>query len=152
MIWRLVAIVAILGIVGGCARISASPLNPFNWFGRDRQVTEVVVRPAVETDPRPLVDQVLAVRVERAAGGAILHATGLPPRQGYHDAGLLVEVDAGPGVLSYQFRLAPPLTPTRVSTQASREVEVATFLSDQTLAGVREIRVLGARSSRAVRR
>lgn len=143
-----------LGAAGlaGCARISQSRFNPFNWFGRDRRVEEEVQAIAqVDADPRLLVDQVISIEVEQAPGGGILYATGLTPRQGYWDAELLLAPSAD-DLIVYQFRVFPPTEVTRVSTQASREVTAAVFLTDQTLIGVREIRVLGARASRAVSR
>lgn len=136
--------------VAGCGRIRESRFNPFNWFGRDRNTT-VVVGERADIDPRPLVDQVLSMSVEQAQGGAIIRATGLPPTQGYWDAELLDDSRTA-GVLTYQFRLQRPLTPQRTSTTWSREVEVATFVTDQELQGIREIQVLGARASRAARR
>lgn len=146
---QIVIVIALLGVLGGCSRISESRLNPFNWFGRDRAVEVQAVD--VVTDPRPLVAQVINVSIERAPGGAILRAVGLPPRQGYW-APELIETGRANGVVAFHFRLAEPPAPTRVSTQVSREVVVATFLTDQDLAGVREIQVIGSQASRAVRR
>ena len=54
--------------------------------------------------------------------------------------------------LVYEFRAAPPFQSTPVSSERSRQIVAATFLSDQDLAGTREVRVLGARSSRSARR
>ena len=146
---QIVIVIALLGVLGGCSRISESRLNPFNWFGRDRAVEVQAVETI--TDPRPLVSQVTNVSIERAPGGAILRAVGLPPRQGYWSPAL-IESGRGNGVVAFHFRLAEPPAPTRVSTQVSREVVVATYLTDQELAGVREIQVIGAQASRAVRR
>ena len=146
---QIVIVIALLGVLGGCSRISESRLNPFNWFGRDRAVEVQAV--GVVTEPRPLVAQVINVSIERAPGGAILRAVGLPPRQG-HWAPELIETGRANGVVAFHFRLAEPPAPTRVSTQVSREVVVATFLTDQDLAGVREIQVIGSQASRAVRR
>ncbi|MEM9975308.1 MAG: hypothetical protein AAF771_14110 [Pseudomonadota bacterium] len=139
-----------LVVLSGCARVAESRLNPFNWFGRgDAEVT--VTRVEVIEDPRPLVAEVSGVSIDRVPGGAILRAVGLPPTQGYF-AGALVAEAAGPGILSYTFRAVPPDEASRVSTVPSREVVVALFLSDQTLAGVRQIQVVGATNARAVRR
>ncbi len=151
MAQRAVLILTVLALVAGCGRVADSRLNPFNWFGGDREERISVPAEVVARDPRPLVAQVTAISVEQAPGGAILRATGLPPRQGHWDGALLQE-PTDPDVLSFQFRLSPPAGATRVSTAASREVVVAVFLSDQTLAPVREIRVLGSESSRSVRR
>ncbi len=146
---RIVLALGLVAIVAGCATVRESRINPFNWFGQDEEVTPVETR--VITDPRPLVAQIASVTIDPAPGGAILRVVGLPERQGYF-AGALVRQPAGPGVLGYSFRVVPPPEATRVSTAVSREIVVAVFLSDQTLAGVRQIQVSGATNTRAVRR
>ena len=151
---RLVLAALILASVASCARISESRLNPFNWFGRDRGV-ETAEPIEIETvrDPRPLVEEVVSVSLDRAPGGAILRAVGVPATQGHWAAELVLDdVRSTPDRLIYQFRAAPPLDPAPVSTDASRQVVVATFLTDGRLARIREVQVLGAQSSRAVRR
>lgn len=139
-------------VLSGCARVSESRLNPFNWFGSDSEEQTVA---AVEerADPRPLVADVTSLAVERTPTGAIIRATGLPPQQGWYGAALVPDTD-GPvdGVLSYRFRAVPPFTPTRVSTVRSRELSVAVSISQITLAETRVIRVIGARNVRTVRR
>ncbi len=148
---RALLLIMVLATAAGCGRIAESRLNPFNWFGGDREIQTTAPEVRVAVDPRPLVDQVVSVSIEQAPGGAILRAIGLPPTQGHWGAALVPD-NARPGILVYQFRLVPPPTRTRVSTPQSRQVIVAAFVSDQTLAGIREIQVLGAQSSRAVRR
>ena len=149
MIARGIALVAVLATVAGCARVAESRFNPFNWFGNDREITTTA--PEVIADPRPLVAQVSSITIDPAPGGAILRAVGLPPRQGHFEGDLVVQ-PATAGVLAFQFRVVPPFEPTRVSTDRSRELVVARFLSDQTLQGIREIQVFGAENARAVRR
>ncbi len=152
MAGRAILITTILVALAGCAQVEQSALNPFNWFGQSEPAPAVGPQGSGAFDPRPLVSQVTSLSIERMPGGAILRAVGLPPTQGYWD-GELVEVNGtNPAVLTYRFRVAPPPAPTRTSTQASREIVVATFISDQTLATTREIQVLGAQSSRSVRR
>lgn len=154
----LLALLALTLTLSACGGIRESRLNPFNWFGRSeaRQVSEVD-RFQVQADPRPLVDQVTAMEVERLPGGAILRATGLPPAQGFWDAELVPyrgttgnPVDAG--VLVYDFRLAPPPYRTRIGTPFSREIEVATYLTENDLAGIRRIVIRGMRTERSVAR
>ncbi len=143
----------IVAMIAGCARVSESRLNPFNWFGRaDREAVVVVVDPYADT--RPLVGQVVAMNVERIPGGAIVRATGLPPRQGFYDGELVPLNDEEPedGILTFEFRAAAPEFQTRVSTQQSREVVVGRFVSDQTLDGVRAIRVVGLANALVSRR
>jgi len=138
--------------LASCGTIRDSRINPFNWFGRDRAVA--VVTPDATPRTAPLAPQVLSLRVDRLPGGAIVTAVALPPTQGFWDAELVALNDGRPerGVLRYEFRLKPPPSPQRVSTQVSREVVVATSLTDQQLAGVGTIEVIGATNRRSVRR
>lgn len=146
---RFVLVMGLAAIVSGCAQVRESRVNPFNWFGQDEEVT--VVEPVVVGDPRPLVSQIASVSTDTAPGGVILRVVGVSDQQGYF-AGALLPQPSAPGVLAYTFRVVPPPTATRVSTQASREIVLAVFLSDQSLAGVRQIQVSGATNTRAVRR
>ena len=146
---RIIVLFALVTLTTGCAQFSESRVNPFNWFGDDEEVTPVttVTVPA----PRPLLDELSSLSLDPVPGGVILRVVGLPEQQGYF-AGALVRETTEAGLLSYAFRVIPPAEPTRVSTEVSREVVVALFLSDQTLAGVRQIQVRGANNARAVRR
>ena len=134
---------------------SGGNLNPLNWFRSDagEETVETVnfERPA---DQRPLVAEVTALVIEPMPGGAIVRATGLPPEQGWHTAELVRETGDEPveSVLTFAFRAIPPVARTRVSTQQSRELTVALYLSDFDLANVRQIRVVGARNARVARR
>ena len=152
MLGRLIMTLVLVAAVAGCARVSESRLNPLNWFGRSEQSTAYTRNPAA--DPRPLIAQIVELRVEQVPGGAIVRATGLPSRQGYYDAALVPLNDEKPvdGVLSYQFRVSAPFQPTRVGTPQSREVLVGRYVSTQTLDGVRQIRVSGSANALAVRR
>ena len=140
--------------LAGCG-FGQSRLNPLNWFGGDEE-SETVADVAIpdDADRRPLMPVISSLTLERTPGGVIVRATGLPPVQGWHDAALVSDTRGRPegGVLTFAFRARPPLTPTRVSTEQSREVVVARFVSDITLAGTREIRVVGAVNTRSVRR
>ncbi len=153
MIGRLILALTLLGVLAGCARVAESRFNPFNWFGRSQEV-QTVAPGEIPQDPRPLVDQVTELVIERVPGGAIVRARGLPQTQGYYDGALVSETRNAPvdGVLTYQFRVVPPAEPQRVSTPRSREIVVARFLSDQALQGVRSIRVEAASNARAARR
>ena len=139
-------------VLSGCARVSESRLNPFNWFGGSSE-EESVAAAEEPSDPRPLVADVTSLVVEQIPTGAIIRATGVPPQQGWHGGELVPDTD-GPvdGVLSYRFRAVPPFEPTRVSTVRSRELSVAVSISQIMLADTRVIRVIGARNVRTVRR
>lgn len=141
-----------LGLLAGCGAVSDSRLNPLNWFGRSEKVEPVITE--VAGDPRPLVTQIIDLRLERVPGGAIIRATGLPERQGFFD-GELVAANRGvpeDGILGYQFRVSAPEGATAPGTPQSREMIVGLFVSDQTLAGVRRIQVNAAQNALAVSR
>ena len=139
-------------VLGACARVGESRLNPLNWFGRDSN-EETIVAVTEDADPRPLVSQVTSLAVERTPTGAIIRATGLPPTQGWYAGALVPETD-GPvgGVLAYRFRAVPPDSQTRVSTVQSRELTVGVSISAPVLAQTRVVQVIGARNVRSVRR
>ncbi|MDQ7080625.1 MAG: hypothetical protein Q9M41_08175 [Paracoccaceae bacterium] len=143
---RLIAAIAVLGLLAGCG----GKLNPKNWFGRSKQ-EQMQTKPK---DPHQLVARIVSLRVDRTPGGAIIRAVGLPERQGYFEATLKPLNDEKPvkGVLTYEFRLLPPEGPTDIGPSHSREVLVGRFVSKQTLQGVRVIKVVGQNNRRSVRR
>lgn len=150
----LLAALSVVVLVGACGTVRESRLNPFNWFGGS---TEATMTPAPQSgdaqDRRPLVEQVTGLVVEAIPGGAIVRATGLPPTQGYW-SGKLVEdkVASTPQNLVFRFVLLPPPAQSPVSTVASREVRVATYLSDIRLAQLRQVTVTAANNARSSRR
>lgn len=152
-VWILIASVFVMTLAS-CS--SGSRLNPRNWFGSSEQVSNPDIRRAsiAAQDTRPMVNQITGFAVEQVPGGAILRVTGLPIRQGYFDGELVPVADERPidGVLSYQFRINPPLSNTPQGPQPAREVVVARFVSDQTLAGVRSVQVVAAQNALASRR
>lgn len=156
MVRQAVGIVLICGLVTGCARVSESRLNPLNWFGRSTPAPTVSLPgTGAIIDDRPLIETITALEIERTPGGAIIRAAGVAPVQGWYGAELTPENrDAEPvdGVVTFFFRALPPLDPTRVSTPASRELVVATYLTDAALEGVREIRVVAQTNARVARR
>ncbi|MDD9923054.1 MAG: hypothetical protein OXQ92_12355 [Boseongicola sp.] len=148
--------VAVLAVVGlsGCGDRGFS-LNPFSWFGSETEVETLdEINLQTYVDDRPLIENVTSLTIDRTPGGAIIRATGLPPTQGWHTAALVSDTEGEPvnGVLSYTFRAVPPENTERVSTVQSREITTGKFVSDIVLANVREIRVIGARNIRSIRR
>ena len=132
-------------------------LNPMNWFSggkNDGVILEPLGGYGDSEDRRALIPQVTEFKVFRNSGGAILQVTGLPARQGYWSAELVAENDERPvnGVLTYTFRISEPLENTPQGSPYSREIIVAHFVSDTKLAGVRQIRVVGANNSMTARR
>jgi len=99
-----------------------------------------------------MVETVLSMTVEPMPGGAIVRARGQTPTQGWWQAELVpLDLDDA-GSLVYEFRLQAPLGQTAVNTPQSRQVDVAVFVSDIRLDGVREIVVQGANNARSARR
>lgn len=143
---RALILVTVLGLaLTGCGK---SRLNPVNWFPK-RQSGEAVALYTPPVDSRGLVDRVLTMKIDPSTGGVILRATGLPPVQGYYDASL-VKVDDPKGNgnrLIYEFRIKPPATPTATGTEPSREVTVATAISNYALQGITSIEVRGAQNA-----
>lgn len=155
-------------VLGGCASLRESRVNPFNWFGRAAPV-------AVTTDAtgaaNPLIParrasffrgdeaaapagapvmQIADLAVERRPGGAIVRATGVAERLGPWDVRLEPVGEAVGGVLSFELRARLQSNP--VGTEHARTLTAAVDLSDQQLAGVTQIRVIGATNALAVRR
>lgn len=137
--------------LAGCGGLRQSKLNPFNWFKKSEQ-RETIVLPDEKADARPLVDTVLSMAVEPIPGGAVVRARGVTPTQGWWDAELVAQDLDENGVLVYEFRLLPPTKRADVSTQQSREIDVAIYISDVKLENVREIVVQGATNARVSRR
>ncbi len=148
---RPVLALCLSALIAGCGGFRDSRLNPANWFGRS-EPRETIVLPDERSDLRPLVESVLSMTVEPMPGGAIIRARGQTPTQGWWQAELVpLDIDDS-GSLVYEFRLLPPLEATAVSTAQSRQVDVAIFVSDIRLDGVREIVVQGASNARSARR
>ena len=142
--------VALCLALAGCGAVRESRLNPFNWFKRSEARAAVLVE--APGDARPLVETVLTMTVEPIPGGAIVRATGLPPTQGWWQADLVaVPVDEN-GTLVYEFRLLPPGDRAATGAPRTREVEVATYISDAKLELIREIVVQGATNARSATR
>ena len=150
----LLATLALVVLLGACGSAPKKWYNPFGWFGGSREASasqRVAASVGTPSDPRPLVDQILSMTVERYSGGAIVRATGLPPTQGFW-AGELIAQPVVDGRLEFRFVLLPPPVTSRVSTAVSREVTAAASVSEIKLQGVREIIVTGAQNARSSRR
>ncbi len=157
MMYRpLLAGMALVLALGGCASIRDSRVNPFNWFGQSSEVATLTPDGGWTTqlDNRALAAEISDMAVERYPGGAIIRAAGIMPTQGWWDAELVAQNEGRPldGVLTYEFRVAAPRTQTRVSTPQSRTVSAGLRITDRRLDGVRTIVVRGAQNARSVRR
>ncbi|MDV7141592.1 hypothetical protein R3X27_02745 [Tropicimonas sp. TH_r6] len=142
-------------VLAGCQ----SRYNPGNWGWFSNSTGEPSLAPnkgyPIDADPRPLVSQVVSMQVDQVPGGAVVTAVGLPPRQGYWGADLIstYKSEAGriapkDGVIQLEFRVVPPKRQTNAVNQASRELSAGAFISDQSLRGVRQIRVIGQNNQR----
>ncbi|TCL09538.1 hypothetical protein BXY66_1589 [Shimia isoporae] len=152
-------------------------LNPFNWFGSDREVQ--AVKDAVEAGeanplvpnssntnkgifskkPAPvyagtLIAQVKSVQVLRVTEGALIEAVGVSNVHGVHSLKLDPQNDGKPvnGVLTYSFLAVHPKGGFTGGPEQSREVTVAHVVTSAQLSGVRTIRVVAAQNARETRR
>lgn len=145
----LMALLLVAGLTG-----CGSRLNPFNWFGGDREERVQIDESGTDgpVDARGLVAEVIDLDVDAMPSGAIIRAVGLAPRQGYWEADLVL-VSQEDRELVYEFRVYEPLDPnTRVGPPRSREIVAGTVLSRQDLAGIRSIVVLAQQNRRSVSR
>jgi hypothetical protein len=147
----IITVLVLATALGGCAKVQQSRLNPFNWFGRSTEVvnTMLYVSP---TDKRPLIAEVVVLKVEPYPGGAIVRATGVPPTQGYWDAELVALPVDDQGRLVFEFRIFPPAIPAATGSAYSRQITVAATVSDFKLQGVTSIVVQGSGNAMAARR
>ncbi|MEO0861695.1 MAG: hypothetical protein AAFY65_13870 [Pseudomonadota bacterium] len=140
---------ALVVAVAGCGGVEGSRLNPLNWFGASS--SDPISR-AQAAPTRPVIDQVLSLKVDPTPNGAIISTVGLPPTQGFWEAELARLPTDDPSVLLFEFRILPPLERLPAGTQPSREVLAGTRVSTRDLEGIRTISVQGAQNRRSVRR
>ncbi len=158
--------------LAGCSGWRDSRVNPGNWFGNSRAEARTQSDVAAQTNPLipeqtsifqrgkkeevylgTPVDQIVDFSIERTSSGAIVKATGQTLRQGAYDVRLTSDTEGDPvdGVLTLEMRaLQPENTPQ--GPEQVRHVTAGYFVSNQDLAQVRTIRVLGDRNARASNR
>ena len=154
--------------LSACGRVRDSAINPFNWFGGSETVetTAEEVNPLIPQEResllrRPeaeyagtLVADLTTLKIERVAGGAIIRVKGIASTQGAFDVRMEPEnEDQEPvkGVLTYTLLAVQP-PGFRQGPARSREITAAVFRTDQELANVRTIRVIGANKTLQSRR
>lgn len=145
---RAVILVSVIVSLAACE----SRINPFNWFGGERE-QRITVDPTAtgggeDVDGRLLAAEITQLSVEQSTSGAIVRATGVTPAQGYFDAELVL-VEATETTLVYEFRVAPPLDQ---GTAGLQTIAVATDLTVGELAGIRNITVISQNNRRSVGR
>lgn len=139
-------------VVTGCATVRESRLNPFNWFGRSQEQRAVAQAAAQVDGGRVQVDQVIALTVEPATGGAIVRAVGVPETQGWYKAELIREETEKEGEAVFRFVVKKPEGAVLTGTPMSREITAATFLTNFQLESIRTVTVTGAKNARSTRR
>ena len=155
-------------VLSACGRVRDSAVNPFNWFGS----SETVETDAEEVNPLSpvkknsildreegpyagtLVADLTTLKIERVSGGAIIRVKGIASTQGAFDVRMQPENDDHEpvkGVLTYTLLAVQP-PGFRQGPAQSREITAAVFRTDQELANVRTIRVVGANKTLQSRR
>jgi hypothetical protein len=148
---RALVLLAVLALT--LAACGQSRLNPMSWFSRSAAEPTLGPMRATE-DRRPLVPNVTALTIDRTSTGAIVRAEALMPVAGWWDPELVPENNGRPldGVLTYRFVAARPRAPVTVASPGPRTLTAGATLSIFDLEVVREVVVVGAETTRRVRR
>jgi hypothetical protein len=133
------------------AACGESRLNPFNWFGGEREERITVTEVERPSDPRPLVAEITGLAIEPTTSGAILTATALTETSGHWRPGLVL-VGIEDGAATYEFRAARPPEGASQGTGRSREIVAAVALGPDELQGLRSITVIARTNRRSVER
>lgn len=120
-------------------------------FGTRRQEQETVV-PVKPVDSRAFVPVLKSAKLDRTKGGSILRVEGQMDRVGYYDLELVLVEDGSASTLTYEVRAAAPRIGYGVTTERSRDVDVATFVNDSFVPSARTIVVKGLRNTLTLRR
>lgn len=154
-------------LLSACASVSESRFNPLNWFGRSQPVAAdpqssqdnalIPARSAsVFVDTRPesyrgtLVGEITSMSVERRPGGAVISVAGRADQVGAFDVRLVPDEEASTDTeLVYTLRA---IQPQSGSVRGPQDLNAGVLLTDQSLRGVRTIRVNAERNARAVQR
>lgn len=140
--------------LSACSGSSVSSLYPTNWFSQnDETVSSVEPRGGYpeSDDLRPVVGQIRNVSTERTPYGVIVHVNAIMPNQDYFDLDLVEVASNDPRELVFELRGWRPQVVGVVGTERQRQVDVATFISQQTVQSIRVIRINGAGNSQTTR-
>ena len=138
-------------LLSGCSggSVDSGRLNPLNWFESNTEnepETELAV--AAQLDERELIPVISSVEVQPFGGDGsiILIAAGVPPTFGYYEPALVPANDGEPigGELVFELRANAPEGESEIGSEESRELSVATTLTQRQLEGVVSVRVVGA--------
>ena len=155
---RVISVVTLAALLlSGCARVSESRLNPFNWFGGNRggdaQIVDPAdIRPLVPADRvvqvvdgRPLVAQITQVDLTPTSDGIIVRASGIATAAGAY-SGELTTASVGDGTIALDFRAF------QGGGAGDGTITVARFLSFGELGNTRTITVRSASNAVTRRR
>jgi hypothetical protein len=136
-----------LSLLAGCGGGKLS-LNPFKWFGpREKAVATVSIERPV--DPRSLIAEIVALRLETVPTGVLVTATGRAAQQGAWQADL-VAMPVTDGKLVLEFRAFEPRN-TATGTPRSRDVTAGLHIRNGDLGGITSITVQGASNAKSAR-
>ena len=165
---RLVTALMVLVVVAGCARVSESRVNPFNWFGGGRTAQA----PAADTGPtNPLIpreresifrdtspqvyqgtllQEVSDLRIDPVQGGIVVRVDGVAPQLGAHDIRLVAVEGSEDGATRLVFELRG-LQDEETNLRGPQAVTAAIALTNQAISGVTTIEVVSATNRRSTR-
>ncbi|MCE2521909.1 MAG: hypothetical protein J4F49_01635 [Rhodobacteraceae bacterium] len=144
-----IAMAAAAVFLSGCSgsTVDSGRLNPLNWFQTNTEPETELAVTAVQ-DERELIPVISGVQAQPFGGGGsiILIATGIPSTFGYYDAALVPVNEGKPvdGELVLELRANAPDGEVETGSEQSREISVATTLTERQLEGVQSVRVIGA--------
>lgn len=151
---RFLIVLGVAVSLSACSNASSSNLNPFNWFGgNEDEVSEIEPRGGYDdqVDARPIVGTIKSVSTVESPYGVIVHVVAQMPTQNYFDLDLIEAASNDPRELVFELRGWRPATPGVVGTELQRQVDLATFVSEQNIAPIRTIRIKGATNSMTAR-
>ena len=153
---KLIAVVAILAMTAGCARLADSRFNPVNWFGGSQEEATTLIPSDANyrapTDTSVQIAELVSMKVDRMPGGAIVTAEGIAPIQGFWEPRLVSAQSDAAGAITLDFRIQRPYRQHPAGAVATRTVSAGIYLSDVELQGVNSIIVRGATTQRVARR
>ena len=149
---NLIAAVAALTVLSGCAQISESRFNPLNWFGGSSEEATTLAGDISKYQGPPdtsvQIAELVSMKVDRMPGGAIITAEGVAPIQGFWEPKLVVADSEDPGTITLDFRIQRPFRQHPAGAVPTRTVSAGAFLSDAKLRNVNRIIVRGASTQR----
>ncbi|QHQ34852.1 hypothetical protein GO499_06380 [Algicella marina] len=119
--------------------------NPFSRGGNPDPVVVSAEGRTIVPEGSILVPAPVEVRPEAALRGMILRATATAPTQGYYGAVLIPERRGAPdedGIVTYQFRVFPPVEDSPTGPVRTRQLTAAAFVPDKAIAGVSGFRIV----------